>query len=346
MKTAPMSPESGLLILNKESGLTSFDALRGVKRAFKTGKVGHTGTLDKFASGLLAALVGKAVKLVPYTGKGEKEYRAVIRFGAETDTLDPEGAITAEGPVPSRAAVEAVLPQFRGAILQAPPAYSAVHVEGGRAYEIARSGKTPEMEKRPVTIYRLELLSFEAPEAAVRVVSSAGTYIRSLARDIALAAGSRAYVTSLTRTRIGGFTLEDAPASRTGDDGAFKRALKPLGPEVLEKFSIPCLWVDPGTATAMIHGKPLEPLLRTAKSTTPPQADGVWTLRNESGSGDVSPALGAPADGFFGIFREGEDAPLVAVVERKKGRWYYGHVFAGPHPAGDGAAGRGTHALS
>jgi tRNA pseudouridine55 synthase len=329
VKAAPMSPESGLLLLHKEPGLTSFDALQGVKRAFRTGKVGHTGTLDKFASGLLVVLVGKAVKLVPYTGRGEKEYLAVIRFGAETDTLDPEGAVIAEGPLPSREEVEAALPQFRGEILQAPPAYSAVHIGGERAYERARSGELPEMKKRPVTIYRLELISFEAPEAVVRVVSSAGTYIRALARDIALAAGSRAHLTSLTRTRIGGFTLEEALASRTGDEGAFQRALQPLGPGVLEKFSIPCLWVDPASAAAMIHGKALEPLLRTA------------------GSGPGGPPAGIQADGFFGVFG-GEGAPLAALVERKEGRWYYGHVFAlqarrtgeGPPPAAGG-----THAF-
>jgi tRNA pseudouridine55 synthase len=316
-----MSAESGLLLLNKEPGLTSFDALRGVKRAFNTGKVGHTGTLDKFASGLLAVLVGKAVKLAPYTGLGEKEYLAVIRFGAETDTLDPEGAVIAEAPLPSREELEAALPRFRGEILQAPPAYSAVHVGGERAYELARSGKAPEMKKRPVTIHRLELLSFEAPEAAIRAVVSSGTYIRSLARDLALAAGSRAHLKSLTRTRIGGFTLEGAPAS--GAEDAFRDALRPLGPEVLEKFGIPCLRVDPAAAAAMIRGKPLEPLLRNAGSRGPPAV---------------------PGEGFFGVFREGgEGGSFVAVVERRGGLWRYGHVFIGPFPRWEEEAGE-THA--
>jgi tRNA pseudouridine55 synthase len=337
VKTAQMGAESGLLLLNKEAGLTSFEALTGVKRAFGTGKAGHTGTLDKFASGLLAVLVGKAVKLAPYTGRGEKEYLAVVRFGAETDTLDPEGAVIAEAPLPSREEVEAALPRFRGEILQAPPAYSAVHVGGERAYELARSGKAPEMKKRPVTIYRLELLSFEAPEAVVRVVSSAGTYIRSLARDIALAAGSRAYLTGLTRTRIGAFTLEGALASRTGDEGAFRRALQPLRPAVLEKFAVPCLRVDAASAAAMIHGKPLEPLmLRAGSGPGGPQAAG-------------GPFAGVPEEGFFGVFRgEGDDAPLVALVERKKGLWRYGHVFAEPLcQGGEGPpeAGGGSRAL-
>ena len=201
---------NGLLLFNKEPGLTSFASLKVVKKAFSTGKVGHTGTLDKFASGLLLVLVGRAVKLASSFVGLPKEYTGTILFGTETDTLDPEGAVIARGELPSREQVEAVLAEFRGEFLQEPPAYSALHIGGRRAHELAREGKIPEMKKRPVKIFELELLSWTPPEAKIHVRCSAGTYIRSLARDIALAAGSRAHLSALNRSAVGTFRLEDA----------------------------------------------------------------------------------------------------------------------------------------
>ena len=214
----------GLLLLNKEPGLTSFASLNVVKKAFSTKKVGHTGTLDKFASGLLLVLVGRAVKLNSQFVGLSKEYTGTVFFGAETDTLDPEGAVVAEGKIPSREEVEAALAGFRGHILQEPPAYSALHIGGRRAHELAREGKAPEMKKRPVTVFELELLSWTPPEAKIHVFCSSGTYIRSLARDIALAAGSRAHLSGLNRTRVGSFRLEDAVK---GDAEDLCKALRP-----------------------------------------------------------------------------------------------------------------------
>ena len=132
------SVKNGLLLLNKKPGVTSFDSLSNVKKAFATRKVGHTGTLDRFASGLLLVLVGRGVKLVPLFEDCVKEYTGTVFFGEETDTLDPEGSVIATGKVPSREEVEAVLSAFRGDILQEPPAYSAIHVNGRRAYELTR----------------------------------------------------------------------------------------------------------------------------------------------------------------------------------------------------------------
>jgi tRNA pseudouridine55 synthase len=166
--------------------------------------------LDKFAEGLLVLLMGKALKLSQYLTHLDKRYEAAILFGAETDTLDPEGAVIAEAPPPARALLEAALPAFQGEIMQEPPAYSAIHINGKRAHELARQGETVVMKKRPVTISSIILHSYEPPLAHIEVACSSGTYIRSLARDIALAAGSRAHVAALRRTRVGHFRVEDA----------------------------------------------------------------------------------------------------------------------------------------
>ena len=291
---------NGLLLLNKKSGVTSFDSLKGVKKAFATGKAGHTGTLDKFASGLLLVLVGRGVKLAPWFSGCAKEYIGTVRFGAETDTLDPEGVIIAQGPIPSREEVEAVLGGFRGEILQVPPAYSAVHIKGRRAYELVREGKEPEMKKRPVTIHDLEILSWTPPDAVIKVLCSAGTYIRSLARDIALAAGSRASLAALTRIRIGDFRLEDSVEGE--DRESLVKALRPLDRKLFDTLSFPCFFIDDRAAEGFLHGRPLEGLLSKT---------------------DISAAGIAAA----GVFRR-EGHKLLGVLESRNGKWGYGHVFA------------------
>jgi tRNA pseudouridine55 synthase len=220
-------PVSGCLLLNKRPGVTSFEALYPVKRALGTGKVGHTGTLDKFAEGLLVVLAGRALKRSAEFTHLDKRYEAAVFFGAETDTLDPEGAVIAEAPPPEREALEAVLPAFQGALMQTPPAYSAIHIGGKRAHELARSGQAVEMRQRQVTIYSIMLQSYEPPLARIEAACSSGTYIRSLARDIALALGSRAHLVALKRTRVGAFRVEDAIGTEDAD--LLRRALQPLG---------------------------------------------------------------------------------------------------------------------
>jgi len=300
----------GLLPINKRPGVTSFEALWAVKKAFGTGKAGHTGTLDKFASGLLLALTGRAVKLAPWLGGREKEYLGTVRFGEETSTLDPEGEVVARGDAPSREAIEAALPLFRGQVMQAPPAYSALHIDGKRAYELARGGAPPEMKKRPVTIYRLELLSYEAPLARLLVRCSPGTYIRSLARDIALAAGSRAHLSALVRARIDGLTLEGAPDS--DDPGAFRAALKPLSPPLFEAFGIPSSFADEPVARALRNGRPLGPLTAALSLEAAPEA-----------AADTAPEAAA-------VFTGGPEAPVfTALLQRgPNGAWTYGYVRA------------------
>lgn len=201
---------SGILLYTKQSGVTSFASLGAVKQALHTGKVGHTGTLDSFAEGLLVVLVGRLTRLVPYITAADKIYQAVVCFGTETDTLEISGTVTASAPVPDRTHLEKVLSCFRGRITQTPPAFSAVHVNGKRASDIVRSGDTVELPARTVTIRRLEMTAYEAPYGLFEIECSKGTYIRSLARDIAAAAGSCAHVVALRRTGVGAFRLENA----------------------------------------------------------------------------------------------------------------------------------------
>jgi tRNA pseudouridine55 synthase len=258
--------------------------------------------LDKFASGLLIVLAGPAGKLAPWFLGCGKEYEGTVKFGAETDTLDPEGEVVAEGKLPSREAIEAALPAFRGEILQAPPAYSAVHIDGMRAHELARQGSVPEMKKRPVTVYELEITSWEPPFAGIRVHCSSGTYIRSLARDIALAAGTRAHLVRLFRTRIGGFNASDAVIPEPGRGEALRAALKPVSAGTFDALGIPWITVDDKQARGLVYGKPITALIKNL----PP----------------------GPAAGVFKPEAGGEKT-LAAVLENKNGRWSYGHVFGG-----------------
>ncbi len=247
------SDSNGFLVLDKPSGITSFEALGAVKRAFDTGRVGHTGTLDRFARGVLVALVGRYARLSEYFTASDKVYLAGIRFGTETDTLDPEGTIIARGLLPDRAALEAVLPAFRGDILQAPPAFSAVHIEGKRAYERALAGEDVRPEPRPVAILGLDLLDYSDGLARMRVRCSKGTYIRSLARDIAKACGTRAHLETLVREASGPFRIEDGIPPEAADSSS----LRVLDPELCETLGLPPVRLAPGQETFFLRGGPL-----------------------------------------------------------------------------------------
>jgi tRNA pseudouridine55 synthase len=213
-----MQQPTGFFLVDKPNGPTSNRILQDIKRRVlheigqKDLKFGHAGTLDSFASGLLIVLVGKLTRLMPWFMGQMKEYVGIFRFGMETDTLDPEGTIIAEAPLPHLDMLEKSLNQFRGTISQIPPEYSAVHVSGKRAYSIAMQGKKPALRARNVNIERLELMHYEQGRASVSIRCSSGTYIRALARDIALACGSRAYLESLRRISIGPFSIAEACA--------------------------------------------------------------------------------------------------------------------------------------
>ncbi len=199
-----------ILNIRKPIGWTSNDVVRWVKIRAE-GKVGHAGTLDPFADGVLLLCIGKATKQVPELMALEKEYRAVIEFGLKTDTLDISGKIVDRRAVNLKEElVRDVLPEFTGVIEQTPPAFSALRVEGRRAYDLARSGKEVDLEKRRVSIHRIELIRFQGRQVEIKVVCSKGVYIRSLARDIAEKCGEIGFLRKLTRTRIGRYCIEDS----------------------------------------------------------------------------------------------------------------------------------------
>ena len=206
----------GVLVVAKPVGPTSHDVVGLLRRLAATKRVGHGGTLDPFASGVLPIFLGKATRLVEYHLGDRKRYRATVCFGASSTTDDLEGALTpATGPAPSRDAVEQALASFRGPILQRPPAYSAIKVAGRRAYAMARAGQSVELASRTVTIHAIDVVEWDdmtpgEPVAIVDVECSAGTYIRALARDLGEAVGSAAYLGALTRTASGSFEIRQA----------------------------------------------------------------------------------------------------------------------------------------
>jgi tRNA pseudouridine55 synthase len=263
--TAPELPVlHGWLILDKPVGLGSTQAVGAVKRALREAgygkaKVGHGGTLDPLASGVLPVAIGEATKLAGRMLDSDKIYDFTVTFGAETDTLDLEGQVVATSEVrPTRAEVESVLPRFTGPIEQAPPAYSAIKIDGQRAYDLARAGEVVEMKKRAVTIHALSMLESDADSVTLTAHVSKGTYIRSLARDIAYALGTVGHVTMLRRTKAGPFSLKDAISLDILHEAARARAIAQLMlPLTAGLDDIPALSVTPEQATALRQGRVL-----------------------------------------------------------------------------------------
>jgi tRNA pseudouridine55 synthase len=198
----------GLLNINKPSGWTSHDVVARVRRLAGEKRVGHAGTLDPLAEGVLVVLLGRATRLADFIQAQRKTYVAEVALGTATSTDDAEGSVTATAPVPSLSGLDAVVRRFRGDIMQTPPAYSALKVGGQRAYAVARRGGAVVLEARPITIYDLQVLSLEP--LRLEVTCSKGTYIRSLARDIAEALGTVGHLEHLLRIRVGPFALANA----------------------------------------------------------------------------------------------------------------------------------------
>jgi tRNA pseudouridine55 synthase len=204
---------NGFLCVNKPVGPSSFQIVSRLRRILNIKKIGHAGTLDPEASGLLVIAVGTATRLLQFLPSEPKIYEFGIKFGSQTDTLDREGVVTDSGkPIPDLSAIEQVLPLFTGRISQVPPAYSALLINGVRAYQLARDGKTVEMQPRDIDIHRITLKQYdrENGEAHLCVECSGGTYVRSLARDIAHKCGTIGFASSIHRTAIGLFTLDQA----------------------------------------------------------------------------------------------------------------------------------------
>ncbi|WP_423606084.1 tRNA pseudouridine(55) synthase TruB [Sphingomonas sp. MS122] len=252
----------GWIILDKPLGLGSTQGVSAVKRALREGgygkyKVGHGGTLDPLATGVLPIAVGEATKLAGRMLDSDKVYDFTVRFGVETDTLDLEGQVTAESDVyPSREQVEAVLPRFTGAIDQTPPAYSALKIDGERAYDLARKGAEVTLASRAVTIHALTLRDSAPHSATLTAHVSKGTYIRSLARDIARALGTVGHVTMLRRVKAGPFMLDSAISlDKLADAAKGQRLEHCLLPLRAGLDDIPALSLSPGQAGALRQGQ-------------------------------------------------------------------------------------------
>ncbi|MFN5783268.1 MAG: tRNA pseudouridine(55) synthase TruB [Novosphingobium sp.] len=271
-----MAPH-GWIILDKPLGLGSTQAVGAVKRVCREAglgkvKVGHGGTLDPLATGVLPIALGEATKLCGRMLDATKTYAFTVRFGTQTDTLDLEGRVIAESPVrPTAAEVEAVLPRFTGPILQVPPAYSALKVDGERAYDLARKGETVELESRAVTVRELAISDNDADSVTLVATVSKGTYVRSLARDIALALGTVGHVSMLRRLKAGPFGIEAAISldklNEVGKGAPLENVLLPLEAGLVD---IPALNLGPEQARAIRQGRVLAGL---------PHTDGLYWAR-------------------------------------------------------------------
>jgi tRNA pseudouridine55 synthase len=252
-------PIDGWLIIDKPSGMTSTDVVSRVKRLFDAQKAGHGGTLDPLATGLLPIAFGTATKTVPYVMDGTKLYRFTLQFGEARDTDDGDGQITETSDIrPDDTTIQAALAQFRGAILQVPPIFSAIKVAGERAYDMAREGRRPLLAPRPVRVDHFELITRADANAAVfEVASGKGVYMRSLARDLAVACGTVGHIAALRRLRVGPFLEQHAiplDKLREPDDTA------PASPDLLLPVAtaladIPALALTEQEAADFRHGQ-------------------------------------------------------------------------------------------
>lgn len=257
-----MSEPNGVLPVDKPEGPTSHDVVAAARRGLRLRRVGHTGTLDPFASGLLLLCLGPATRLSEYLTGLSKEYQATLRLGAATDTDDLTGAIVRESPgwrEVSRAQVEEAARQQVGAIRQRPPAYSAKRVAGERMYEAARRGEEITREPVEVVVHRLEITRFEPPEVDFEVACGSGTYIRAIARDIGEALGVGAHLTRLRRTAVGRFSVERAVTLEELADAERTAAALLTPAEALEH--LPSVTVEGAELEAIRHGRslPAEP---------------------------------------------------------------------------------------
>ena len=248
----------GVLLIDKPTGPTSFDVVRQVRRRYQQKKVGHAGTLDPLASGLLIVCLGQGTKLVPYLMDGGKQYEVTVTLGWETDTLDSQGEMVRQAEVPryGKGDVEAVAKQFLGTIMQVPPLYSALKKDGEALYRKARRGEAIELAPRPVRIDDITVLSADSGAFSLAVACGKGTYIRSLARDMAVSLGTLGHVSALRRTRSSGFDVARAhPLEMLSDsDSDATGALLPL---VGALPGFPRYELSDEEARAVGYGKPV-----------------------------------------------------------------------------------------
>ncbi|MHB8087361.1 MAG: tRNA pseudouridine(55) synthase TruB [Anaerolineaceae bacterium] len=247
---------SGVLVVDKPTGMTSHDVVQAIRRGSNIRRAGHTGTLDPRASGVLVVLLGPAVRLSEYVSASDKRYQAVIMLGTTTDTFDADGKTTSSSPVDvTEEQFDTELQKFVGRIEQVPPPYSAIKVGGKKAYDMARAGEEVELAPRIIDVYSLELLEWAPPEVVIDVNCSSGTYVRSLANDLGERLGCGATLTGLRRTKNGRFTLRDAvPLRKLNEafmDGSWYQYLLPAA-EALSDW--PAIELDQAQMDAIRHG--------------------------------------------------------------------------------------------
>ena len=296
-------PVSGWICLDKSYDLTSTHAVSRVRRLFNAQKAGHAGTLDPLATGVLPIALGEATKTVPFLMDADKTYRFTIAWGVTTASFDREGAVIATSDVrPSQAAIEAALPAFVGEILQVPPAFSAIKVDGERAYDLARAGETVELKARPVVIHSARLTAApDADHAEIEIDCGKGTYVRSLVRDLAQALGACGHVDMLRRTRVGRFTEAKAITLEILEDLSHKRALlEALLPVETALDDIPALAVTTEDAFRLKQGRSivlvprqveaLKARLKPGARTVSAMTDGMVVALCEMRAGRLEPS--------------------------------------------------------
>ncbi len=266
----------GIFAIDKAAGMTSHDVVARVRRLARQKRVGHAGTLDPLATGVLPILLGQATRVAEYLSESGKAYRATIRFGVETDTYDAEGRIVDERPVSLLADdIAAVLPAFLGEQLQLPPAYSAIKRAGQPLYQLARAGESVVVEPRPIVIYALDIVSWESPDLVLDVECGKGTYIRSLAHDLGARLGPGAHLAGLVRTRSGPFTLSQCltleALEAALDDGAWRDYLYAPDEALLDRRAA---ILAAGHEAQVRNGQPLRFALVADDAACPAPADG------------------------------------------------------------------------
>lgn len=273
---------NGLIVVHKPRGMTSFDVVRRVRKLANMRKVGHTGTLDPEATGVLPVALGRCTKLSKFLALDEKRYRFIMRLGEATETGDTEGDVVRRAPFEylERSDVERILDRFVGDIEQVPPVYSAIKVDGKRAHERARAGEEVELEARTVRIDELTIVDWRPPDIELEVRCGPGTYVRSLARDLAEGVESVAHAKVIHRLRVGPFTIDDAVAmSALTGDNFWSHVLAPL--EMMR--SLPKYGVDDEEKHRLRHGHPID-------------ASGGWELDEAVALHDVDHRLVAVAE--------------------------------------------------
>ena len=255
----------GVLAIDKPEGMTSMDVVRRIKRASRVKKVGHGGTLDPFATGVIAVCMGQATRMMEYLVDGAKTYRGVVELGIETDTYDVQGEVTrrTDASGVTVAGVEAALEEFRGVILQVPPMYSALKRQGKRLYDLARAGVEVEREPRRVEVTDISVIDWSPPLVEVRVECGRGFYMRSLAYDLGASLGCGAYLKSLVRVKNGPFDVDDAvslqEAERSFDDGDWQHLVRAPDSTVDRMRAV---IIDKREELHLRQGRPLGPNLK------------------------------------------------------------------------------------